>query len=204
MNHAAIVSARAAQAAMHAPAPPDVDPQRFRQLMALWPTGVAVVSGFGTDGQPLGFVVGSLCSVSLEPMLLAFCIQKASTTWPQFRSRGKFSINFLAADQSDLCWRFASGDPTQRFAGLDFDLSDSGQPRLRRCCGWLDVALTQEIEAGDHWLALCEVTSLEAGANNLPLAFARGRLNRLEPCQAQAPDHFERWERSLNDFPFGI
>lgn len=178
------------------------DPQRFRQVMGLWPTGVAVLSGFGADGRPLGLVVGSLCSVSLEPMLVAFGIQKASSTWAEFRARSKFSINFLAADQSDVCWRFASGDPNRRFDGIDFDLSEAGQPRLRNCCAWLDLRLTQEIEAGDHWLALCEVTSLDAGTSNLPLAFARGRLNRLEPCAAPALDHFERWERSLGDFPF--
>lgn len=178
------------------------DPQEFRRLMALWPTGVAVVSGLGDAGEPLGFVVGSLCSVSLDPMLVAFCIQKTSSTWAQFRARERFALNFLAVDQADLCWRFASGEPAQRFAGLQYARSRGGQPLLAGSCAWLDVQLAQEIDAGDHWLALCQVAALQAGPSNAPLAFARGRLNRLEACQPPAPDHLERWERAFNDLQF--
>lgn len=177
--------------------------QRFRQLMSMWPTGVAVVTGFGNGGAPLGFVVGSLCSVSLEPTLVAFCIQKTSSTWQQFRERGRFAINFLAADEGELCARFATGDPTKRFDGLDFDLSDGREPRLRGGCGSLDVTLAQEVDAGDHWLALCQVRHMQPGPSAQPLVFARGHLHRLEPARNAGADHLERWERALDDLQFG-
>lgn len=176
--------------------------RRFRDAMALWPTGVAVVTGFGDRGEPLGFVVGSLCSVSLDPVLVSFCVQKTSSTWAQLRAQGRFSINFLSVDQPDLCRRFASGDPARRFDGLAFELTGARQPRLAGCCACLDVAIRREIDAGDHWLALCDVHNVDSGRALLPLVFARGRLNRLEPCNDAGADHFQRWEDSLNAFPF--
>lgn len=175
-----------------------MDALLFRRIMGLWPTGVAVVTGWADDGKPLGFVVGSLCSVSLSPTLIAFCVQKESSTWAQFRKRGSFRINFLALDQSALCWRFASGNPASRFEGLDVPLSPGEQPRLPGCCAWMDVRMNAEVEAGDHWLVIAEVTAMEQGPSADPLAFAKGRLNRVEPWLDLDPNHFERWEHSLN------
>ena len=179
-------------------------PQVFRQAMSSWPTGVGVLAGWDSDRRPLGLVIGSFISVSLDPMLVGFGIQRSSSTWTQLRKAGRFAISFLATDQQELCWRFASGDPKQRFQGLPYDLTPAGQPVLRRCCAWLDLTLTEEVEAGDHWLALCQVTHLHADPIKPPLAFARGRLNRLEPCHGLEPDHLERWESTLNAFQFGL
>lgn len=178
-------------------------PAAFRLAMSLWPTGVAVLTGLDEAHRPVGMVVGSCFSVSLEPMLIGFCLQKLSSTWATLRATGRFALSFLSADQSELCWRFASGDPARRFDGLVHGCSPSGQPVLPQCCAWLEATLFQEIEAGDHWLALCRVEHLQADPASLPLAFARGRLNRLEPCRAVGPDHFERWEQALSDLHFG-
>lgn len=178
-------------------------PAAFRQAMALWPTGVAVLTGLDEAHQPLGMVVGSCFSVSLAPMLIGLCLQRSSSTWATLRASGRFALSFLSADQSDLCWRFASGEPARRFDGLAYAWSPSGQPVLLQGCAWLDATLFQEFEAGDHWLALCRVEHLQADPACLPLAFARGRLNRLEPCHAVGPDYFERWEQALSDLHFG-
>lgn len=175
-----------------------MESRSFRNLMGLWPTGVAVIAGCTDAGEPLGFVVGSLCSVSLSPMLVAFCVQKQSSTWEQLRARGRCAINMLSLAQAELCWRFASGDPARRFDGVPFDRGGADLPHLRDCCGWLDVEVRSEVDAGDHWLVIAEVTAMQAGAIADPLTFAKGRLNRVEPWLELDPDHLAPWEQSLN------
>jgi flavin reductase (DIM6/NTAB) family NADH-FMN oxidoreductase RutF len=49
-----------------------VDPGLFRLVLGHFPTGVAVVTAAGPDGQPVGMAVSSFTSVSLEPPLVAF------------------------------------------------------------------------------------------------------------------------------------
>lgn len=54
-----------------------LDPAAFREVMGHYPTGVAVVTGFDGD-QPVGMVVGTFSSVSMDPPLVAFMPEAAS------------------------------------------------------------------------------------------------------------------------------
>ena len=90
--------------------------------MALWPTGVSVVTGIGPAQNPLGMVIGSFCSVSLAPPLIAFFVKKGSTTWEEIRAgSAQFCVNILSRDQVELCSVFSTGDPNRRFDSVDYD-----------------------------------------------------------------------------------
>ncbi len=50
---------------------PSIDSALFRQVLGSYPTGVSVVTATGSDGQPVGMVVGTFTSVFLAaPMLM--------------------------------------------------------------------------------------------------------------------------------------
>ena len=51
---------------------PADDPGRFRHVLGHYPTGVTVVTAKEPDGTPVGMVIGSFTSVSLDPPLVAF------------------------------------------------------------------------------------------------------------------------------------
>src|SRR5687768_5147582 len=92
---------------------------RFRDLMAGWPTGVAVVTG--ADGtRPLGCTVTALASVSVDPPLLLVSLATTSRTLAAVRRTGRFGVCVLAAAQRHLARAFAAGEPTARFAGVPF------------------------------------------------------------------------------------
>lgn len=48
------------------------DPRDFRDVMGHYPTGVVVVTGM-VDDAPVGMVVGTFSSVSLDPPLVSSC-----------------------------------------------------------------------------------------------------------------------------------
>ncbi|HPB46364.1 MAG TPA: flavin reductase, partial [Microthrixaceae bacterium] len=58
----------------------DIDPADYRKVLGAFPTGVTVVAAVA-DGRPGGLAVGSFFSVSLEPPLVGFCVQKSSSSW---------------------------------------------------------------------------------------------------------------------------
>lgn len=173
-----------------------IDAHTYRSVFSLWPTGVSVIGGVDDQGRPLGLVIGSLCSVSIDPPLLAFCPQNTSTTWQAIRKSGHFCVNILAHDQSAHCWRFASGDPARRFDGLEHARTTAGAPKLGGCCAWIEAEIEREIPAGDHTIVIGAITALDVGPGRLPLTFARGRLGRVEAIADQPDDHFDNWEQA--------
>ena len=54
---------------------------------------------------PLGMVVGSFTSVSLEPALVAFLPDRTSKTWPNIEDAGHFHVNLLAERQLSVSAR---------------------------------------------------------------------------------------------------
>lgn len=166
----------------------------YRSVFGLWTTGVGIVTGRDRGGRPFGLTVGSLSSVSIDPPLLSFCLRNGSTTWTALRETGRFCVNILAHDQGALAHRFASGDPAQRFESLEDQASLHGSPRIAGCCAWIDAAIHREIAAGDHGIVIGAITSLAAEPGRIPLAFARGRLGRVEDLAELPEDHLDGWQ----------
>lgn len=157
------------------------DPAWFREVLGQYPTGVCVVCGVSADGAPTGLVVGSFTSVSLDPPLVAFFPDHASTSWPQIRPSGAFCVNVLAHDQHHLCRQFSArgGD---KFAGVHWRASKgSGSPILERALAWVDCSLEAVHPTGDHDIVVGRVLGLDVGADAPPLLFHRGGYGRFAP-----------------------
>jgi 3-hydroxy-9,10-secoandrosta-1,3,5(10)-triene-9,17-dione monooxygenase reductase component len=167
-----------------AAAPPDrlkasCNPEHFRRTLGHYPTGVCVVTAIEPDGAPVGMAVGSFSSVSLDPPLVGFLPDKASTSWPRINRAGRFCVNVLARGQEDLCRRF-SAKAESRFEGLDFDLTRTGSPVFPGSVAWIDCTLWAVHEAGDHYFVLGEVQAMEARTHQ-PLLFLRGQFGGFAP-----------------------
>ena len=76
--------------------PRQITPRHYRAVLGNYPTGVAVVTAMGGGGEPIGMVVGSFTSVSLDPPLVAFLPDRSSSTFPAIREAGAFCVNVLA------------------------------------------------------------------------------------------------------------
>lgn len=141
-------------------------------------------------------VIGSFTSVSMEPPLVAFCPQMASSSWQEMRQGKHLCINFLSEFQSDICWKFSSGDIRGRFAAVATGRNHESVARIDACSAWVDVQVESEIEAGDHWIVLCRVQAMQKGSNELPMSFVKGKLSKSSPIPGD--DRLGEWERSLN------
>ncbi|WP_217231473.1 flavin reductase [Streptomyces anulatus] len=162
------------------------DPQSFRTVLAHYPTGVAVVTGLAPDGEPVGMVVGSFTSVSLDPPLVAFLPDKKSNSYARLSSARSFCVNVLAADQEDLCRRFAS-KKAQKFDGVAWRPGPSGAPVLSGAVAWIDCAADQVFEAGDHYIVLGRVTALGVQNPTAPLLFFQGGYGGFTARSLVAP-----------------
>ena len=161
-----------------------IDPALFRQVLGHFPTGVTVVTATEADGHPVGFTIGSFTSVSLDPPLVGFLPMSDSARWKAIEATGSFCVNVLACLQDALCWQFAKSSIAEPFDGVDWRPSPiTGSPILPDAIAWIDCAIEQVVEAGDHQFVMGRVLEMEHAHPDLdpvPLLFYRGKVGRFE------------------------
>src|SRR5690349_16047223 len=99
------------------PHPLPVDTRAFRLCLGRFVTGVTVITALAPDGRPVGMTVNSFNSVSLEPPLVLWSIDRRGSFYAAFARADRFAVNVLGADQKDLSRQFA-GIPDDRFDGV--------------------------------------------------------------------------------------
>jgi flavin reductase (DIM6/NTAB) family NADH-FMN oxidoreductase RutF len=137
-----------------------VEPTAFREALAQWASGVAIVTSRVGD-RVHGMTVSAFCSVSLEPPLVLVCADKASDTQALIAEAGIFAVNILATGQDALSNRFASA------------------PLLDECVISLDCEVEASHEAGDHVIYVGRVEALSEAAQDEPLLYHRHRYRSV-------------------------
>jgi flavin reductase (DIM6/NTAB) family NADH-FMN oxidoreductase RutF len=142
----------------------------FRDALGHYATGVTVVTAMGLRG-PVAVTANSFTAVSLSPPLVLWCPAKQSARFEAMASARHYAIHILAADQIDLCKRFArSGDD---FAGINSEQTPEGAPLLPGVLARFDCAAHDQHDGGDHAILVARVlrASFRDGA---PLLFWGG------------------------------
>ena len=150
----------------------DVEPDRFRDVMGRFATGVTVVTATAPEG-PVGMTANAVCSLSLDPLLLLVCFDNEARTLPVVREAGRFGVNVLRSDQEALARLFASKAPERdKFAGVPHTVHD-GIPVIEGVLAWVGCRLERMIPGGDHTIGIGAVEAAEAGSG-APLVWYRG------------------------------
>ena len=164
-----------------------VDVAAFRAAAALYPTGVTIVTVRAGDDQR-GMTVNSFTTVSLDPLLVLFCVSRRAHLATLLSDVTGFAINVLRHDQEALSTYFAGGwsGPPPPFRLLPWNDGS----RLEGSALSLGCNLHGLIDGGDHWIVLGHVVALHMGCQPVdPLIFFRGRYAQLERTRsAPAPD----------------
>jgi flavin reductase (DIM6/NTAB) family NADH-FMN oxidoreductase RutF len=153
---------------------PSINSDLFRQVLGSYPTGVSVVTALGLDEQPVGMVVGTFTSVSLDPPLVGFLPDKKSSTWPLIEAAGHFCVNVLGSDQKDICRQVSAKGP-DKFVGVQYEISEHNLPVIANSIARIECSIHSVVEAGDHWIVLGHVLGLEITRDEDPMLFHRGR-----------------------------
>lgn len=150
----------------------DVSPERMRQVMGNFCSGITIITAMTAEG-PAGFTCQSFTSLSLDPPLVTFNPARTSTSWPRIREVGRFVVNILGSDQQELARTFARSG-TDKFAEVPFSGSDSGSPILDAALAWVDCSLHAEYDGGDHTIVVGRVEGMHALEGVDPLVFFKG------------------------------
>ena len=152
---------------------PTLDSRAFRAALSSFATGVTVVTARGPDGAPVGVTVNSFSSVSLDPPLVLWSLDRRALSLPVFEAAGHFAVHVLSAEQAHLSDRFATRGASDKFEGVDWSEGIGGVPLLPGIAARFECRRHAAHDGGDHRIYLGRVLRFENNGD-ATLAFQRG------------------------------
>ncbi|MFF7635903.1 flavin reductase family protein [Kitasatospora sp. NPDC008050] len=149
-----------------------IDRETFVELMSGVCAPVTVVTAMTADGRPHGSTVSSFASLSLDPPLVNFALDRASGLLTHLQPGDRVGVNILGADQRELASTFArpSRGPGLKFDGVSWTVR-SGLPYLPESAGWMAGRVERHVDGGDHVLLVVGVEEAEP-TGTAPLTYA--------------------------------
>ena len=163
----------------HSITPPNlmpIDPETFKEALSRWASGVTVVTSRREDGGVHGMTASSFTSVSLNPPLVLICVDRRHRTHDCIHAEGCFGVHILADGMEELSDRCAGflGEHGHWLDDLPHRRERTGAPILDGTLCWLDCALWQAYDGGDHTIFVGEVQAAGAAEGEPLLWFERG------------------------------
>ena len=176
--------------------------QSFFQIMASFPSGVAIVTTLDAQGTPRGLTTTAVSSVSAHPPTVLVCVDVGSRTLEALRARRRFVVNFMGQGRSQLCLLFAS-KADDKFERVSWRPTATGLPLLEEdVLAWAECCTMHDLEVGDHVVLVARV---EAGGVmpelESPLMYYRRSWGVWSPTQepSEEPVAIEAMEVSGRD-----
>jgi flavin reductase (DIM6/NTAB) family NADH-FMN oxidoreductase RutF len=159
---------------------PSFSTREFRASLAMFATGVTIVTARAASGELIGLTANSFNSVSLEPPLVLWSLARAAGSLPALSTGSHYAINILAADQKELAERFAA-KRDGRWAGVAWTEGAGGAPLLTGAAAVFECFNRSRYEEGDHVIFVGEVERCKHRAGAAPLLFHGGRFYTEHP-----------------------
>ena len=153
-----------------------MDAREFRNALGHFPTGVAVVTASGAER--IGMTMSSFNSVSLDPPLVLFSVDRRSHSLAAMERAEGYAVNVLGQHQEDLSRRFARA-LEDKWQDVEHRPGHAEAPVLDGVVAHFECVPYARHHGGDHVIFLARVVHFEA-IGGAPLVFYRGSYRRLE------------------------
>lgn len=159
------------------------DSRAFRDALGRFPTGVAVITAAlsrTAGASHLGITVNSFTSVSLEPPLVLWCMDRRSQRHDQFAGAPGFTVSILGTGHREVSARLARPGE-HSLDGIALKPTALGPPGLADSLAIFECERQGTLDGGDHTILLGRVLRFSPGEEAAPLVFFRGKYSALAP-----------------------
>lgn len=148
-----------------------MDKGRLRAVAGKFATGITVITHENSTKDLHGMTANSFVSVSLDPPLVSFSVQKENGLAKRLSVNEIVGISILDDSMQDISNHFA-GQPQE---GIQLLWEEKkGAKILSNSLGWYATRVEQILHAGDHLLYLCAVLALDCDESKSPLLYYKG------------------------------
>ncbi|MEO0764778.1 MAG: flavin reductase family protein [Pseudomonadota bacterium] len=157
--------------------PDETSSRQLRDAFGKFATGVTVITAASADG-PVAIVANSFSSVSLDPALVLWSVDRGARRFPYFDAADHYAIHVLAVEQQDLCTQVARN--AHALQDVAHTVNADGVPLIEHCLARFECRRVAAHDAGDHVIVVGQVqrTQMRDGA---PLTFFGGGFGTLAP-----------------------
>ena len=145
-----------------------VNKENFKKTLSTFATGITVV----TTVKNLilyGKTINSFSSLSLNPPLVLFSLDKKSSKLKIFKESKTVAINILSNKQEMISNNFAKKNPD--WNKIEYDVLKNGNPIIKNCVSNLDCKIEDKIKKGDHIIFICKVAQVINNKKLKPLIY---------------------------------
>jgi len=130
-----------------------------------------------------GVTIGSFTSVSMQPPLISFNIDKGSQIHDLIYRATHYAIHLPQPDQSSLCDHFAQPGQSseEQFGNIDHYRSAYGNPILKGIPTVIQCRAYERFAAGDHTLLLGEVLEIEQDSESPSVLYHNRSYHTIGP-----------------------
>ncbi len=137
--------------------------------------GLYVVTS--TNGEAInGLIVNTVMQVASKPPMVAVAINKENLTCEYIRKSRVFAASVLGTDAPmEVIGRFGfrSGRDIDKFESIRYQTGTTGAPVvLDYAIAYIEVAVTQEVDAGTHVIFIGEVVDADILREGEPMTYA--------------------------------
>ncbi|HYZ55264.1 MAG TPA: flavin reductase family protein [Streptosporangiaceae bacterium] len=162
-----------------------VDPAAFRRTAGQFATGIVVIA-VTVDGVAHAMTVSAFTSVSLDPVLVLVCVEKAARFHDALLATGTWAVSVLDEDSEKTArWLATRGRPLEgQLDGHPHHLGPAtGAPILDSALSAMECRTHAVHDGGDHTIVVGEVLAVTGpaatGDVRGPLIYHAGRYRRL-------------------------
>jgi flavin reductase (DIM6/NTAB) family NADH-FMN oxidoreductase RutF len=156
-----------------------LDPIAFRRALGQFATGVAVITAKAADGRAIGMTMSSFNSVSMDPPLVLFSIDRRSSSLQAMTEARGYAVNILGRDQEHLSNAF-SRSLNDKWSAVEHTLGHEAAPLLAGALAHFECAPYAHYDGGDHVIFVGRVVRFTSATASEPLIFFRGAYHGLE------------------------
>ncbi|MEP4198421.1 MAG: flavin reductase family protein [Aliishimia sp.] len=142
----------------------------LRDAFGKFATGITVISVPSADG-PAIIVANSFSSVSLDPALVLWSVDRNARRFPFFEAADHYAIHVLGLEQLDVC-KLAARD-VFALNDIPHSINADGVPLIDHCLARFECRRVAAHESGDHVIIVGQVQRAEM-REGAPLTFFGG------------------------------
>mgnify|MGYP001330745768 FL=1 len=140
----------------------------LRNIFSKFATGVTAITFESSNGLNLGITINSYTSLSLDPPMVLWCLDKDSDLYEEITTLDKYIINFLSEEQKDIANSLAQKNDhilkTDQLTSIDHGLI------IKESIGWMACTKNTIIDSGDHSILIANVKDSKT-SDGYPLVF---------------------------------
>jgi len=155
----------------------EINARDLRNALGSFATGVTVVTSRDARGKPVAMTVNSFASVSLDPPLILWCLNRDIRPFAAFNSASHFAVHVLQRGQEGVSNHFAV-ERDDKFAGVEYGTGIADLPLLLQYSSLFQCRVEHRYEGGDHVILVGRVLEFDHRPAE-PLVFHGGAYRAL-------------------------